>query len=174
MHFCNCNFSVWRFVSLAILQFCGFVIIAILQFCYFAVLRIAVLQFVLYFVFISIYILLRSMGGNTPKGIYKHNVSYFSAPVNKYSLFCLDLLIQTVNLVMLLYSYAGGRCPSGILTLYLYLYLYFYNCNDKTKCLHSSPSNISFFLNALFAATICGNIQMAQILKRNNTLGTWL
>ena len=61
------------------------------------------------------------MGGNTPKGIYKHNVSYFSAPVNKYSLFCLDLLIQTVNLVMLLYSYAGGRCPSGILTLCMYV-----------------------------------------------------
>ena len=82
------------------------------------------------------------MGGNTPKGIYKHNISYFSAPVNKYSLFSLDLQIQTLDLVsldlqiqtldwfslnlqiqmldlvMILNSYAGGRCPSGILTLY--------------------------------------------------------
>ena len=47
------------------------------------------------------------MGGNTLKGIYKHNVSYFSVPVNKYSLFSLDLLIQTLNFVMILNSYAG-------------------------------------------------------------------
>ena len=88
-----------------------------------SVLRFAVLHFVLYFVSISNYILLRSMGGNTPKGIYKHNVSYLSVPVNKYSMFSLDLLIQTLNFVMILISYAGGRCPSGILTLFSCLYL---------------------------------------------------
>ena len=63
--------------------------------------RIAVLPFVLYFVSISNYFLLRSMGGNTPKGIYKHNISYFLALVNKYSLFSLDLQIQTLDLFSL-------------------------------------------------------------------------
>ena len=98
------NFGIPTFgfsiLYLLILEFkiCNFVI---LQFCYFAGLWIAVVQFVLYFVFISIYILLRSMGGNTPKGIYKHNISYFLAPVNKYSLFSLDLQIQTLDLFSL-------------------------------------------------------------------------
>ena len=58
------------------------------------------------------------MGGNTPKGIYKHNVSYFSAPVNKYSLFSLDLKIQTLDLVSLdlqiqtldLVSFSKSKC----------------------------------------------------------------
>ena len=82
MHFWHCALLRLWFFSIEILLFCDFVIIVIFQFCYFAVLWIAVVQFVLYFVFISIYILLRSMGANTPKGIYKHNICYFSAPVN--------------------------------------------------------------------------------------------
>ena len=84
------------------------------------------------------------MGGNTPKGIYKHNVSYLSVPVNKYSMFSLDLLIQTLNFVMILISYAGGRCPSGILTLFYtclwVLQIKFFICECFTALGHPNPT----------------------------------